>query len=158
MHTINDYLLTLALSENGVVLTSTLTSTDRDYACVNESVVITCSGGTGTELVWNYRGTENLLFVFDNNNVSPPQAMLNMQAGVLAYLTNRTSTANDTFQYTSRLVVEIPRITVDSVDVTCTVTSDPINMTDTVFRRLSIQTSGTRVKEGSVSIGFVCTM
>lgn len=141
MHTINDYLLTLALSENGVVLTSTLTSTDRDYACVNESVIVTCSGGIGTELVWNYRGTENLLFVFDNNNINPPQAMLNMQAGVLVYLTNRTSTADDTFQYTSRLVVE--RITVDSVDVICTVTSDPINMTDTVFRRLSIRTSGT---------------
>ena len=141
MCTINDYLLTLALSENGVILTSTLTSTNRDYACVNESVVVTCSGGIGTELVWNYNGTENLMFVFDNNNVNPPQAMLNMQAGVIAYLTNRTSTANETFQYTSRLLVE--RITVDSVDVNCTVTSDPINMTDSVVRRLSIRTSGT---------------
>ena len=95
--------------------------------------------------MWNYSdtNTNSLLFIFDNNNVNPPQAMLNMQAGVIVYLANRTSIANGMYQYTSRLLIE--KITVGSVDVTCTVTSDPINMTDSVVRRLPrpIRMSGT---------------
>ena len=56
------------------------------------------------------------------------------------YLTNCTSLANGMFQYTSQLSIE--KITVDSANVTCTVTSDPINMTDTDVRSLSLQISG----------------
>ena len=55
-----------------MILTSNLASTSREYACANETVVITCSGGTGRELVWHYNGQE---FVFDNNAENPPQAI-----------------------------------------------------------------------------------
>jgi hypothetical protein len=119
-----------------MVLTTTLASTNRDYACVDEIVVFTCSGGIGTELVWHYNGS--LPFFFDNNAVNLPQAMYNKPARVIVYLTDRTSIGNGMFQYTSQLSIE--RITgVNSVEVNCTVTSDPTNITNSA---LSVRKSG----------------
>ena len=111
-----------------MVLTSTLTFTGRDYACPLETVVVTCSGGIGKELEWIYSGTETLDFIFDNNNMNPPDARLNIPAGITVYLTNRTNLANEMFQYISQISIE--RITIDSANVTCTVTPDPMNMTN----------------------------
>ena len=123
-----------------MVLTSTLNFTNRAYACLFETVVVTCSGGIGTELVWDYitNGTKLPPFVFDNNNANPPDARLN--EGIAVYLTNRTNLGNGTYNFTSQLSIE--RITDDSTNVTCTVTSDPINMTDTDVRSLPIRISG----------------
>lgn len=130
-------LLNLALCENGMVLRSTLNATIREYACVDETVVITCSGGTGIELKWHYN---DLQFVFDDNSVNLPQAMYNGPERVIAYMTNRTSLDNGTFRYISQLSIE--RITVASVDVNCTVTLNPINMTDSVVHGLSVRMTG----------------
>jgi hypothetical protein len=70
-----------------MVLTTTVASTGRDYACVNETVVVTCSGGIGRELVWHY-GSLDLPFFFDDNTVALPQAMYNKPARVIVYLTD----------------------------------------------------------------------
>lgn len=123
-----------------MVLTSTLTFTGRDYACPLETVVVTCSGGIGRELEWTYSGTETLEFTFDANNVNPPDARLNIPAGITVYLTNRTNLVNDTFQYTSQISIE--RVTINSANVTCTVTPDPINTINVDSCTLSIPISG----------------
>ena len=123
-----------------MVLISTLNFTNRVYACLFETVVVTCSGGIGTELVWDYiaNGTKLPSFVFDDNNANPPDARINK--GITVYLTNRTNLDNGMYQFTSQL--SIGRITDDSANVTCTVTSDPINMTDTDVCSLPIRISG----------------
>ena len=121
-----------------MILTSTLASTSRDYACANETVVITCSEGIGKELVWHYNDQE---FVFDDNTGTLPQVMYNKPAGVIAYLTDRTSVDNGMFlQYTSQLSIE--KIIVDPMEVNCTVTSDPITMANLTVRTLSVRKSG----------------
>ena len=135
-------IILIALCANGMILTSTLNSTSRGYACETETVVITCSGGIGRELVWHY---DDLQFVFDNNTGNLPQAMYNKPARAIVYLTNRTSVGNGMFQYTSQLSISIAieRITaVDPVDVNCTVTSDPVNMENLTVRTLSVRESG----------------
>ena len=103
-------------------------------------MVITCSGGIGRELRWSYNGQE--LFLFDNNTENLPQAMLRYiePDRVVAYVTNRSSVGNGMYQYTSQL--SIVKIIVDSMEVNCTVTSDPINMENLTVRTLSIQKSG----------------
>ena len=129
-----------------MILTSTLASTSRDYACANETVVITCSGGIGRELVWYYvYNGQTLEFIFDNNAGTLPQAMYNKPAGVIAYLTNRPSVGNEMYQYTSQLSIERINITaVDPMDVNCTVTSDPVNKINATTCRLplSVRKSG----------------
>ena len=136
-------LFLIALCENGtILLTSTLASTSREYACATETVVITCSGGIGRELRWYYNGQE---FLFDNNAENPPQAMLRYIGPdrVVAYLTNRSSVGNGMYQYTSQLSVERINITSDDpIDVNCTVTSDPVNMTNTTTDILPVRKSG----------------
>ena len=112
---------------------------------MTETVVITCSGGIGRELRWYYNGQE--LFLFDNNAENPPQAMLQYiePDRVVAYLTklNRSSAGNGMYQYTSQLSIERINITSDDrIDVNCTVTSDPVNMTNTTTDTLSVQKSG----------------
>ena len=104
-------------------------------------MVITCSGGIGRELVWHYNSYE---FLFDNNTENLPQSMLQYTESdrVVANLTNRTSVGNGMYQYTSQLSIERIDITSnDSMDVNCTVTSDPINMTNCTLP-LSVRKSG----------------
>ena len=104
-------------------------------------MVITCSGGIGRELVWHYNSYE---FLFDNNTENLPQSMLQYTESdrVVANLTNRTSVGNGMYQYTSQLSIERIDITSnDSMDVNCTVTSDPINMTSCTLP-LSVRKSG----------------
>ena len=136
-------IILIALCENGtILLTSTLASTSREYACVTEIVVITCSGGIGRELRWYYNGQE---FLFDNNAENLPQAMLRYieHDRVVAYLTNRSSVGNGMYQYTSQLSIERINITSDDpIDVNCTVTSDPVNMTNTTTDILPVRKSG----------------
>ena len=138
-------LFLIALCENGtILLTSTLASTSREYACATETVVITCSGGIGRELRWYYNGQE---FLFDNNTKNLPQAMLQYTKSdsyrVVAYLTDRLSVGNGMYQYTSQLSIERINITSDDpIDVNCTVTSDPVNMINTTTDILPVRKSG----------------
>ena len=135
-------IILIALCENGTILTSNLASTSREYACTNETVVITCSGGIGRELRWYYNGQQIL---FDNNAENPPQAVLRYIESdrVVAYLTDRSSVGNGMYQYTSQLSIERINITSDDpIDVNCTITSDPVNMTNTTTDTLSVRKSG----------------
>ena len=124
-----------------MILTSTLVSTSREYACGNETMVITCSGGIGRELMWNYDdGQTQLEFIFDDNAGTLPQVMYNKPTGVIAYLTSHPSVGNGMFQYTSQL--SIVKIIINSMEVNCSVTSDPITMENLTVRTLSVRKSG----------------
>ena len=137
----NDHPLVIpALCVPGIVLTSSLNSTNRGYACPEETVVATCSGGIGTELKWDYmyNGTQSD-FLFDDNTSELPTGRL-FGPYFSAYLINRTGAPNETFQYISQFLIN--GITFDVVNITCTVRSGFVNTMDSDVRSLSIRRSG----------------
>ena len=125
--------------EGGIDLT--LSSTNRIHACPNETLVITCSGGIGRELEWNYNGAQ---FLFDNNTADLPDARLATPAFVTVYVISRTNESDKRFQYTSQL--SIARVMFDFVNITCTVRLDPVNTTGAETDCLFVQTSGKQKK------------
>ena len=120
--------------ESGIDLT--LSSTNHIHTCLNETPVITCSGGIGEELEWNYNGNQ---FLFRNNSAELPDARLTTP--VTVYVINRTKESNKTYRYISQLVIDM--VMFDFVNITCTVKVDSVSTeTDSLF----VQTSGKQKK------------
>ena len=97
--------------------------------------MITCSGGIGEELEWNYNGAQ---FIFDNTSELPDAKLT---TPVTAYVISRTNEPDGTSQYISQLVIDM--VMFDFVSITCTVKVGSVSTeTDSLF----VQTSGKQKK------------